>query len=245
MSENIKEALEYAVDLAGKEEKIIYDQFGNEWYDSHKFSLVELKEKLYYPEALHLSTLSSLVEYIQSGLNGLLEQNLIVVVDNPREVYVYTENDERQRRTTLVRCEANIPDFKYGEYYDMENFIIALQSKFLNVADREVVLEYASKISITDGADIEDDGISQVTTIKSGVASKSKAKAPNPVSLAPYRTFTEVTQVGSDFVFRINKHGQLALFEADGGVWKLDAVANIARYLRNAFVEYDTIKVLA
>lgn len=245
MTDNIKEALQYSVELAGKEDKIIVDKDGKQWYDSNKFNLRELEEDKRYPSKLHLTTLKSLVDYIKSGLNGLLEQKLIVVVDNPREVYVYTENDEREKRTTLINCEAVVPSFSFDSYYDTENFNIALQSRFVDVDDRQLIIDYASKIVIENGADIEDDGVSQVTTIKNGVASKGKAKAPNPVTLAPYRTFSEVEQPSSKFVFRINKEGHLALFEADGGAWRLDAVNNVADFLTAAFDELDNITVLA
>lgn len=245
MTDNIKEALQYSVELAGKEDKIIVDKDGKQWYDSNKFNLRELEEDKRYPSKLHLTTLKSLVDYIKSGLNGLLEQKLIVVVDNPREVYVYTENDEREKRTTLINCEAVVPSFSFDSYYDTENFNIALQSRFVDVDDRQLIIDYASKIVIENGADIEDDGVSQVTTIKNGVASKGKAKAPNPVTLAPYRTFNEVTQPSSKFVFRIDKSGNLALFEADGGAWRLDAVNNVANYLKQEFADIDTVTVLA
>lgn len=244
MSENIKDALVYAVDLAGKEEKIIQDKSGKEWYDRAEFSLLELDPKR-YPTYLKLSTLTSLVDYIESGLNNLLEQNLIVVVNSPTEVSVYSENDELEHRTSLAVVEVELPSFRYGSYYDTESFNIALQSRFLDKDDRGIVLDYASKIVIENGADITDDGVSQVTTIKNGVASKGKAKAPNPVTLSPFRTFLEVAQPSSQFVFRIDKNGGLALFEADGGKWKLDAVYNVAEYLRAAFGDFDNITVLA
>lgn len=53
---------------------------------------------------------------------------------------------------------------------------------------------------------------------------------PNPVVLAPYRTFTEVEQPKSPFVFRIRQTGdevQAALFAADADAWKREAIANI------------------
>lgn len=244
MTENIKEALQYSVELAGREEKIIKDAEGVEFYDSKRHDLLMLNPKP-YPDKLALSTLTSLVEYIKSGLNELLNQNLIVVVESPASVSVYSEDDEFKYRTTLIKSVVQLPEFSYGRYYDTESFNIALQSRFLDKDDRGIVLDYASKIVIENGADISDDGVSQVTTIKNGVASKGKAKAPNPVTLAPFRTFLEVTQPSSQFVFRIDKNGGLALFEADGGKWKLDAVKNVSEYLKKEFAAIDTVKVLA
>lgn len=49
--------------------------------------------------------------------------------------------------------------------------------------------------------------------------------------LQPYRTFLEVEQPASDFLLRLDKEGRPALYEADGGAWKLEAKRNIAAYL--------------
>ncbi|MGC4441273.1 hypothetical protein ABXW85_20645, partial [Streptococcus suis] len=77
----------------------------------------------------------------------------------------------------------------------------------------------ASALKIESGSEIEDNGVSQVATVTSGVASLAKGKAPNPVLLRPYRTFAEVEQPASQFVFRIDKQARMALFEADGKRW--------------------------
>jgi hypothetical protein len=54
--------------------------------------------------------------------------------------------------------------------------------------------------------------------------------------LSPYRTFRELNQPESAFIFRMRGGGegkapQCALFEADGGKWKLDAVQAIKLWL--------------
>ena len=41
----------------------------------------------------------------------------------------------------------------------------------------------------------------------------------------------EVEQPASDFLLRLDKDGRPALYEADGGAWKLEAKRNIAAYL--------------
>ena len=38
-------------------------------------------------------------------------------------------------------------------------------------------------------------------------------------------------QPASDFLLRLDKDGRPALYEADGGAWKLEAKRNIAAYL--------------
>ena len=65
---------------------------------------------------------------------------------------------------------------------------------------------------------------------------------PNPVRLKPYRTFREVSQPGSLFVVRAKRADdgglpKVALFEADGGKWKLEAIDNIRQYLTSKIAD--------
>lgn len=78
--------------------------------------------------------------------------------------------------------------------------------------------------------------MTQKATVKTGIASKGEAIVPNPVILKPYRTFVEVDQPLSQFVFRMKQDKydgiQCALFEADGGAWKIEAMKSIKEYLK-------------
>ena len=65
------------------------------------------------------------------------------------------------------------------------------------------------------------------------------------MTLTPYRIFNEVEQPSSQFIFRINSMANLALFEADGGKWKLDAINNIAAYLKTELAGKENITILA
>ena len=62
----------------------------------------------------------------------------------------------------------------------------------------------------------------------------AEAAVPNPVTLAPFRTFRDVAQPASLFVLRVQGGGEtpnVALFEADGGAWRLAAIENIKKWL--------------
>ena len=53
---------------------------------------------------------------------------------------------------------------------------------------------------------------------------------PNPVKLIPYRTFQEVEQPSSLYVFRIKDDGGEPMFklvEADNGLWKNAAMKKV------------------
>ncbi|HEL1573298.1 TPA: hypothetical protein VCA04_001376 [Streptococcus suis] len=244
MTENIKAALEYAVELNQHGLEIVTAGDGREYYDANKTRMVELDPKR-YPRTLELSTLTSLVEYLKSDLNGMQDQRLIVAVEKNDEVCVWSENDEFEHRTLLVDVKARVPELTFGRFISSEQFNIMLQSNFIDDADRGALLDFASALKIENGAEIEDNGVSQVATVKTGVASLAKGKVPNPVDLRPYRTFNEVEQPASKFVFRIDKNAQMALFEADGKRWVQEAVGNIAAYLKAELADLEHITVLA
>ena len=205
-----------------------------------------------YPEPLKLSSLTSLVEYIRKQLDETSTYaNLIVHVASHDTVEVKTELDDESRRRVLAVAKATVPDIRYERFMDVEQFNIMMQSNFIPNGDSEVVLNYASAIKIDKGAEIADNGVAQVTTIKTGVSTLQLAKAPNPVTLQPYRTFQEVDQPESKFVFRINDTPGCALFEADGGIWRAAAKIAIAEYLYNNLIveqgdkAVDNITILA
>ena len=152
---------------------------------------------------------------------------------------------ENGKRPQLVSVKATVPVIPFSNWRDQEEFNIMLQSMFIDDADRNLVLDFASHLKIEKGAEVQDNGISQMATVRDGVASLAQAKTPNPVTLRPYRTFNEVEQPASQFVFRINKSANLALFEADGGKWKLEAVESIANYLKNELAINKKITILA
>ena len=75
MTENLKEALSYTVELAGKENKIIRSGTGKEYFDGNEYSLQELNPRKYAP-ILELQTLKSLVDYLKSD-NDLIGSHKI------------------------------------------------------------------------------------------------------------------------------------------------------------------------
>lgn len=63
-------------------------------------------------------------------------------------------------------------------------------------------------------------------------------KAVRPiVTLAPYRTFQEVEQPESEFVFRVYDDRSISLTAADGGMWKLAARDAVKHYLTDALAD--------
>lgn len=231
----IKEALQYIVGLS--EAKII-PLHGDTYSDKplHRIGA-------YFPTAnsISMSNLSSLVEYINSGVDRMADHMFVQVI-SPTEVRLISELNDNRDREVLVVVSAQIPAFNYGQFMESENFCIGVQSKFIDdtATDKALLLKFAGTVEAGTVAQYGDDGVSQKATVKTGIASKSEAIVPNPVNLKPFRTFSEVEQPISAFVFRMRQSGSgvsCALFEADGGAWKNDAMKYIAEYLKSN-IEY-------
>ena len=196
-------------------------------------------------DPIKLSTLTSLVDYLRAGLPDTAYDRLIIHVKSPTTVSVYSELDEDRRREHLAEVNAQIPTFAFDQYVGHEAFCIGLQSKFIDSADRALLLKFAGTVEAGSVAEYGDDGVSQKATVKTGIASKGEALIPSPVILQPFRTFIEVEQPVSAFIFRMQPgkydNVQCALYEADGGAWKNNAMNEIKAYLGEALNGDDPI----
>lgn len=179
--------------------------------------------------ALKVHTLTALVEYIKSEFDT--SEGLLIHIKDPETVTVMNKLNDDMNRSHFIQAHAYVPSFRYDSYYDTEDFNIKLQSIFVPNRDQEIILKIVGTMKEDNVRTIGDDGISQAVTVKTGVATVGDAKVINPVTLAPYRTFIEVAQPESKFVLRMQSGPRVALFEADGGAWKNEAIKNIEQYL--------------
>ena len=242
----IKEALQYIVGMSPAEVKEYTLPDGKKGMYSDK-PLHRLETPVPIADKLYLHTLTGLVDYIKSNTDAMAEK-MVVEVQSPTKVHLYSQLNSKRNREYLIEVDAMLPDFAFDVYQDHESFCVGLQSKFLKAGDRELVLKFAGTVENGTVAQYSDDGVTQKATIKTGLASKGAAIVPNPVTLKPYRTFLEVDQPASDFIFRMKEYsGSIgcALFEADGGAWKIEAMQNIKTYLQKELEGLDQFTVIA
>ncbi|WP_223823528.1 hypothetical protein [Rummeliibacillus sp. TYF-LIM-RU47] len=187
-------------------------------------------------EPLEVNTLTGMVGYIKANLEKQ-NANFYLQVYDEKTVYLKGVLDVEGRRETLVTAKAITPKFHYEYFHQAEELIIALQSKFTPTQDRDLLMKVVGNVKEEDVRQTGDNGFSQAVTIKTGIASADDVLVPNPVTLAPYRTFLEVDQPTSDFIFRMKKGPTGAIFEADGGVWRNQAIANVRDYLEEKLEE--------
>lgn len=195
------------------------------------------------PAALTVSTLTGMVDYIKANVDRLEPSLLLCHVEAPHAVCLYSAlKGKFCDRALFLKAELQQLQIPLNKFLDAEAFNILLQSCFcepedgLQATDRGLVLKYVSNIKSTVESGIEDDGLSQGVTVRKGIASVGNDVLPNPVTLRPFRTFTEVEQPASKFVFRCNDSEgmKFCLVEADGGAWRGEAMKNIKGFLATA-----------
>lgn len=164
-------------------------------------------------------------DFIKKSKADFKTGHYIAQVVSPTEVRLFSSLDADRQRETLAVVKAEIPEFSFGQFIGNEEFVIGVQSKFLNedaeANDKPIILQFAGNVKAGTVAEYGDTGVGQKAAIKKGVASLQEVEVPSPCRLMPYRTFTEVAQPMSNFIFRVKDNDRYgvtcALFEADGG----------------------------
>jgi hypothetical protein len=228
----LRELFEYVVGL-GDPKPFTYHELP---YTSRPLHLVMPPSRPF----LAVGTLTGLVDAVKALALPETHEAMLLVSSHRSVSLVPIRSDEFGRRD--ARIVATVPQseslFTFNRFLDRESFVIGLQSMFVDDDALKGVLSVASALQAEAVAISEDDGISQKTTIKRGVAAlKQQVIVKGRVTLRPYRTFREVEQPASDFIFRLrsdeNQVPECALFEADGGKWQLDAMLTIRTWLED------------
>jgi hypothetical protein len=189
---------------------------------------------------LAINTLKGLADYINKNVDILDLKECQIHVASHDKVYLVgrTYGHFKQRDVfVVVSCESLFGGgFNFGQFIDNERFIIALQSLFVQTDEVAAILKVVGNIKEEKVGAFSDDGVSQTVVSKAGIVRVENVVVPNPVKLRPYRTFRDVeAQPESLFVLRMREgNGDLptcALFEADGGNWKITAITSIKNYL--------------
>ena len=224
-----KEAMEYLVGLGVEAHGTEVLEICGKTYADKGLTRYDRKPKA---DPIMASSLTALVDYIRD-CNTEFEYEMIIHIVSPTKVRLMSALDIERERETLFEVNAETSKFRYDEWYDQERMMIDLQANFEEGKDLGLVLKAVGNIEKKNEQSYSDNGTSQLATMTVGVAAKADVIVPNPVELIPYRTFQEVAQPASKFVFRIGdrEKPQFKIVEAEGGVWKNTAIASIKDFL--------------
>lgn len=239
----IKEALQYLIGLASGERPVI---------DGRQYSTTTLHPVMApTAEFLELHSLTGLVDYLRSGSDiscrvpdGTVikeESKIFIHVLGPGTVYLYGALDSVwHQRECFLKVSLIDNSFRFGQWHEIEDFIVEVQSKFEVDETVKIILGALSKIDDEAKKTLEDNGVSQKVMIRTGITTLAWGDIPNPIILKPYRTFAEVEQPSCKFVLRLRSATQretdqgkpkVALFDAGGNLWQMEAIQAIKNWL--------------
>ena len=189
-----------------------------------------------FPEAIQINNLTGLVDYVRDVKIEVWNLFFAHVRDYNKVLLYSGMSGDFNQRPVVIESISRPCLFKFGHFMDIESFIIQLNAGFLQSAERDELVRFVSGVKFDNQSRIEDNGVSQTLKAKQGVSSLIKdIPVKNIVRLAPYRTFNEIGQPESEFLFRFSHNdGQplCGLFEADGEAWKQSAIQSIKAHLK-------------
>jgi hypothetical protein len=188
-------------------------------------------------ETIRLHTLSGLVQALKKEHINF-DAPIVVNVDCEEYVRVYSAIDNCDRsREIPYDVTAELIEIPFNRQLDYETMMITLKSKFVETPELLELVKLLGTITEENSATASDDGFSQSVVVRKGIAMKEGKVVKPIVKLKPYRTFSEVDQPESEFLIRLSDGARVAIYEADGGAWKLQARRNVAEYLKTNLAE--------
>ena len=198
---------------------------GQTYTDGH---LTRIPPHVDRPECITVSGLDGVCKLIRTEMEKV-GVTILVQARSYKTVEVMTTYLPDFSRNALYRAEADVPGLRTG-FRDRETALIELRSLFIPNEGTQYLLDLLSRITDEKSVSSKDNGVTQVVEARQGVALNAVVEVKPRILLRPFRTFLEVEQPESEFLLRVDADKGIGFFEADGGVWQLEAKRNIADY---------------
>lgn len=168
--------------------------------DGRKYALSSMSPiKPPVQEEIKIATLTGIADYFRQNPDNIDLRNAVVhIASHKRVEVVSTVEGPWIQRHSYLTAEIDHKPFRYGQFMPLDEFMIALQTYFVQDETTAALLKMVGNITDESSVKAVDDGISQQVTVKAGPRIEN-AILPNPILLAPYRTFTQVEQPPAAF----------------------------------------------
>lgn len=205
------------------------------------------------PSAIKSKTLTGFLDYIKDNREKAPLEECMIHIESYESVRLIAGFDDLDKgRTVFVAAELDkeLPVFPFDKYMDPESFIIKAKALFVPSEELDNVVAMASRVVAQNEIITKDDGLSQEVSVRKGVSGALKGSEENKgmYALRPWRTFRELEQPKSSFILRFKATDgipQIALFDAEGGIWRNTAVMAIKEYILDQLVSSVDIPVIA
>lgn len=200
------------------------------------------------PEKVITRSLDALVALIKTeAASQFTDLPLYISCGSASTVEVFPKpnpEDDLHRWQPYCALATDLPTLVENVRWTFDEAMIKLRSAFQRplgipgeTNDVDYIIDLLSHMSVDQSIKSDDNGVTQTVQVRKGI-SFVENKAVRPiVTLAPYRTFQEVQQPASEFVFRVYEDRSISLTAADGGMWKLAARDAAKRYLTDALAD--------
>lgn len=179
--------------------------------------------------------LTSLVDYLTAiHTHTTLKDVKLLVKCKCDKVEVFTEPDFEGDSVSIACATPLLPNITFDRYLGLEEFLIQLLTKFVQNENTVNLTQLLSRFQSNHTVETTDDGISQKIVVSQGQGLNEKVNLSPIVRLQAFRTFREISQEEVLYLLRVNKTGDIALFEADGGAWKFESQNKVRDYMRDA-----------
>lgn len=234
-------------ELANKIEELVKGQVEPEIIEHEGVDYVKTAQgykQLLKPttKKIEVNSLTGLIKMIRNSINDVDSEvpniyvPLIVNVDFNCIIVMSALNSDKTRNY-LVEANPMIPSLQMGRNLSVEEMIILLSTAYIPTENTEKFISSISSLRIVEEVHFNDDGIGQTVTARQGASMNKSFQVQPIVKLKPIRTYAEIEQVESKFLFRVNKDGTVCLREADGGQWKYEVQNEIVKYLEENLKE--------
>ena len=200
------------------------------------------------PDSIEVESLTGLVDFVSKNREAFPREEMAVLVRNEGSVRLYGKMGQwgpeaKRFRPMYVQVIRNtgIDGFPFGQFMDHETFIIKLMTQFVWTPELSAFIAKVRTLKSENSVQTDDNGTVSKVTRKEGI----ELDIPREInSLQPYRTFSEVEQPKTPFIFRATlKNGEpsCALLECDGGAWLNQVRINIKAYLETALPDIPVL----
>ena len=234
---------QFAQFLSEMKETKIFDVDGKKFTNDP--NLEEIIPHVDRPTVMTVTSLDAICKLVRTEIKRNVYP-LFVCAEEYNKVVVYSTYRDDYTRDTIYMAKADAPGLSLG-WRSQQEMIIALQSLVIPTESSAELLNMLKSMTDESSVTSRDNGVTQETTVKSGVSLAKTVQVKPRVKLIPFRTFLEVSQPESEYLVRVDKGNQIGLFEADGGIWKLEAKKNIAMYFERelcGLIEVDKVVVI-
>jgi hypothetical protein len=243
----IKKALKYLVELGGIHTKSLID--GTEYITSGEHCQI-VRMPVLAPIACN--TLTGIVDFINMQDTLLPEERILLIpicihIKSHCEVELIGDLDNKWLNKKLwVKAGCKVFDSTNMES-PLEEFLIWIQSCFVQDYETNYLLEILSKITASNGVEVTDKGVSLAIKRKKDIHFKENDKMRSQFSLRPYRTFSEIEQPESLFVLRVHDSANgisISMSETTDPTWKLRAINSIKAFFQERITD-SSISIIA